>query len=193
MGKAGNSFLFKFLWLDFELLFLQKIEFRTLFWVLSLLCILCAFLHWPTAWNCKRFKVRCKTLSIVTGRLHHCIGLKGPAHPLKKRLTPYSLNKCQHGETSTWSEWPPVSWTDTWVDRLMGMTHSKRQVWGDTFSGHLPRFVLAWDIGGHEWAKWGRRNTYSQFQQICGRSSLRCSQGEKNIIINIKSHHVFRL
>lgn len=72
-----------------------------------------------------------------------------------------------------------VSWTDTWA----GGQWSRRIVNGvhevTRFSGHLPRFVLAWHSGGHGWAKWGRRNTYSQFPRTRGRSSLRCSQRER--------------
>ena len=56
-------------------------------------------------------------------------------------------------------------------------TQCKRWAWGDALSGRLPRFVLAWHGGGHGWAKWGRRNTYSQFPRIRGRSSLSRSQG----------------
>lgn len=74
---------------------------------------------------------------------------------------PASVNGIMNRHMSGWS---------------MELTHCKRWAWGDMLSGRLPRFVLAWHSGGHGWAKWGRRNTYSQFPQIRGRSSLRRSQ-----------------
>lgn len=77
---------------------------------------------------------------------------------------PASVNGIMNRHMSGWS---------------MESTHCKRWAWGDTLSGRLPRFVLAWHSGGHGWAKWGRRNTYSQFPRIRSRSSLRRSQRER--------------
>lgn len=72
----------------------------------------------------------------------------------------------------------------------MESTHCKRWARGDMISGRLPRFVLACQNGGHGRAKWGRRNTYSQFPQIRGRSSLRRSQRrQRHIVISIKHHY----
>lgn len=92
-------------------------------------------------------------------REHQCVALRRPD----------SVSSIMNRHMSWWS---------------MESTHCKRWAWGDMFSGRLPRFVLAWHSGGHGWTKWGRRNTYSQFPQIRGRSSLRRSQrGEKGTVL----------
>lgn len=86
-------------------------------------------------------------------------------------------------------------WYHEQTDERVVNTHSKRWARGDTLSGRLPRFVLAWQSGGHGRAKWGRRNTYSQFPQIRGRSSLgRSRRGERETPLWTKNlNNVFRI
>lgn len=134
--------------------------------------------------NCCRWESE----RILKWRKQECVALKRSLLPLKQTQRPLSV-KFKTDPPDQKDQACVISRQLVSVNGVMNRymsgwsmesTHCKRWAWGDTLSGRLPRFVLAWHSGGHGWAKWGRRNTYSQFPRIRGRSSLRRSQRERN-------------
>lgn len=83
-----------------------------------------------------------------------------------------------------------VSSTDTWAGgqwRRHIVNGGHEVTW---FLGICPD--VSWHRQNREqgWAKWGRRNTYSQFPQIYGRSGLsRSRRRQRHTVMSIKHHY----